>query len=64
MTTPADEVAKSLYSIAKERHSVLANLLEMSEEEYKNTTCGRNDWTIAEALGVSESDLPDKTKNL
>lgn len=43
---------------------MLANLLEMSQEEYKNTTCGRNDWTIAEALGVSESDLPDKTKNL
>ena len=63
MATPADEVAKSLYSIAKERHAMLVNLLEIPQEEYINSECDRKNWTIAEALGISESDLPVKAKN-
>ena len=61
--TPSDEVTWSLHSIAKERHIMLVNLLEMSQEEFENSECSREKWTIAEALGVSSSNLPTKGTN-
>ena len=42
---------------------MLVNLLEMSQEEFENSECCRKKWTIAEALGLSESDLPTKGTN-
>jgi hypothetical protein len=61
--TPSDEVTRSLHSIAKERHIMLVNLLEMSQGEFENSECSREKWTIAEALGVSSSNLPTKGTN-
>ena len=58
-----DEVHQGLYSRASARHAMLINLLEIPQEEFINSECGRNNWTIAEALSLSSSDLPPKGKN-
>ena len=60
---PVEEVYQGLYSRARGRHALFVNLLEMPQEAYNNSECGRKNWTIADALTLSSSDLPTKGKN-
>ena len=60
---PVDEVYQGLYAHASARHALLVNLLEMPQEDFSKSECGLKNWTIAEALSLSSSDLPPKGKN-
>ena len=43
--------------------SGLSTCWKCPKKEFENSECFRKKWTIAEALGVSESDLPTKGTN-